>query len=120
MPVRFQRLENAAIAVAAAALFVHLGFQWWLLLALFLVFDLSMLGYLVGPRAGAWIYNLIHAYIAPGLLGLIAIAGDLRWAAFIALLWAFHIGIDRTFGYGLKYPDRFGHTHLVEIDRHDS
>ncbi len=114
-PVLVQRVENAAIAAVAAALFIKLDFGWWWLLVLFLVFDLSMLGYLAGPRTGAKIYNLVHAYAVPGILGVIAIAGDVRWAAFVALLWAFHIGVDRTFGYGLKFPDRFGHTHLGEV-----
>lgn len=117
MPTRFQRVENAAVAVAAAALFIETGFGWWWLAVLFLAFDLSMLGYLAGPRVGAWIYNLAHAYVGPGLLGLVAVVADARWAAFVALLWAFHIGVDRTFGYGLKFPDRFTHTHLGEIGR---
>lgn len=76
-----------------------------------------MLGYLAGPRIGAWIYNLAHAYVGPGVVGLITVIGDLRWAAFVALLWAFHIGIDRMFGYGLKHSDRFAHTHLEEIGK---
>ncbi len=114
-PILIQRLENAAIAAVAAALFVELGFAWWWLLVLFLAFDLSMLGYLAGPAIGARAYNLVHAYVGPGLLGLVAVVGDLRWAAFVALLWAFHIGVDRTFGYGLKFADRFEHTHLGEV-----
>ena len=117
LTVRFQRAENAAIAAAAAALFVHLDFAWWWLIALFLAFDLSFLGYLAGPRLGAWAYNLAHSYVGPGLLGLAAVAGDLRWAAFVALLWAFHIGVDRTLGYGLKREDGFEHTHLGRIGR---
>ncbi len=117
LPILFQRAENAAIAVVAVALFVESGFDWWWLIVLFLVFDLSFLGYLAGPAIGAWVYNLAHSYIGPGLLGLISVVGDLRWAAFVALLWAFHIGVDRTFGYGLKYEDSFSHTHLGEIGR---
>jgi hypothetical protein len=29
-----------------------------------------------------------------------------------ALIWANHIGVDRLMGYGLKYRDGFGFTHL--------
>ncbi|HJU52615.1 MAG TPA: DUF4260 family protein, partial [Acidimicrobiia bacterium] len=31
--------------------------------------------------------------------------------------WLAHIGLDRFLGYGLKYADAFGHTHLGEIGR---
>ena len=112
MPTWFQRVENGAIAVAATVAFVHAGFRWWWLLALFLVFDASMIGYAANPRLGAWTYNAVHSYIGPAALAIVAIAVDERWAAFAALLWAFHIGVDRLLGYGLKFQDRFTHTHL--------
>jgi hypothetical protein len=47
------------------------GGEWGIFAALFLIPDLSMLGYLVGPRRGAVIYNLVHIYVAPALLALI-------------------------------------------------
>jgi hypothetical protein len=30
----------------------------------------------------------------------------------LALVWLAHIGLDRLLGTGLKYNDRFTHTHL--------
>ena len=30
----------------------------------------------------------------------------------LALVWLAHIGLDRLLGTGLKYNDRFAHTHL--------
>jgi Domain of unknown function (DUF4260) len=30
----------------------------------------------------------------------------------VGLIWIAHIGFDRALGYGLKYPTRFGDTHL--------
>jgi hypothetical protein len=30
----------------------------------------------------------------------------------VALIWVNHIGVDRLLGYGLKYADGFGYTHL--------
>ncbi|TDB99096.1 DUF4260 family protein [Actinomadura sp. 7K534] len=30
---------------------------------------------------------------------------------------AFHVGVDRALGYGLKLPDSFRHTHLGEIGK---
>ena len=35
----------------------------------------------------------------------------------IAMIWLAHIGFDRALGYGLKYSDGFGFTHLGRIGR---
>lgn len=35
----------------------------------------------------------------------------------LASAWAFHVGVDRALGYGLKMPDAFRHTHLGWIGR---
>ena len=35
-----------------------------------------------------------------------------NFALAIALIWANHIGVDRLLGFGLKYADGFGYTHL--------
>jgi Domain of unknown function (DUF4260) len=32
-----------------------------------------------------------------------------------ALIWLAHIGLDRTLGYGLKYPTFFEDTHLQRV-----
>jgi hypothetical protein len=117
LPVWFQRVESAAVAVAAVVAFVELGFSWWWLLVLFLPFDASMVGYAHSPRLGAWTYNSVHSYVGPAGLGIVGITADARWAAFLALTWAFHVGVDRLLGYGLKYRDRFTHTHLGEVGK---
>jgi hypothetical protein len=79
---------------------------------LFLVPDLSMIGYAGGARAGSITYNAIHTYVGPLLLGAYSLAGEHRTALSIALIWIAHIGFDRMLGYGLKYPTRFKDTHL--------
>lgn len=117
LPVWFQRAENVTVAVLVVALFVALDFDWWWLLVLFLAFDLSMVGYARSARLGAWTYDAIHSYVGPALLGVVAVVGDARWAEFLALAWAFHIAVDRALGYGLKFADRFTHTHLGEIGK---
>ena len=117
MPIWFQRAENAMVAAAAAVAFVDLEFAWWWLLVLFLTFDVSMAGYAHSPRLGAWTYNTVHSYLGPALAAILGVVSDARWAAFLALLWAFHIGVDRLLGYGLKFCDAFTHTHLGEIGR---
>jgi hypothetical protein len=97
------RLEGGAIAVATVVLFILLGFAWWWLLALFLVFDLSAIGFLTNDRIGAIGYNLIHNYAAPavlvGVYGILLLAGFAVWPiAFIAGCWFFLVGADRAMG----------------------
>ena len=115
LPVWFERAENLAIAAAVVVAFVRLHFAWWWLPALFLAFDASMAGYLVGNRAGAVCYNLVHAYAAPGVRLLSYVVTGSRWAAFPGLLWAFHIAGDGVLGYGLKFTSGFQDTHLGKI-----
>jgi hypothetical protein len=117
LPVWFQRVESAAIAALAAVAFVELDFEWWYLVVLFLLFDLSMLGYLHSPRVGAWAYNTVHSFAGPAAAGIAGITAGSRALAFASLVWVFHIAVDRGLGYGLKFQDRFTHTHLGEIGR---
>lgn len=108
----FLRLEGLAVAAASAALYARTGASWWLFAALWLLPDLSMLGYLASPCWGARTYNAVHTYVTPATL---AIAGLLLHQSALlpfALIWANHIGVDRLLGYGLKYPAGFGWTHL--------
>lgn len=81
LPIWFQRGESLAIAVLAAVTFVEVGHQWWWLLVLFLVFDLSMIGYAVSSAIGAWTYNAGHTYLAPAALGMIALLTEYRGPA---------------------------------------
>lgn len=75
--------------------------------------DLSMLGYLGGPRAGAAAYNLAHTYAAPLALAVVtAFALPTALGPLAALVWVAHVGIDRALGYGLKGTAGFKHTHL--------
>lgn len=117
MTIWFQRLENVAIALAAGVGFVVAGFDWWWLLALFLLFDLSMVGYAASPRVGAWTYNVVHSYLGPGAVLAAGVISEESSLVFVALVWAFHVAVDRALGYGLKFADRFTHTHLGEIGR---
>ncbi|MCY7286889.1 MAG: DUF4260 domain-containing protein [Cryobacterium sp.] len=99
------RLEGGAIAIVSAVLFVLAGFAWWWLLALFLVFDLSSIGYAINNRAGSFGYNLVHNFVAPSTLvaaySILLNAGIAWWPlAFIAGCWFFHVGADRALGYG--------------------
>jgi hypothetical protein len=117
-PVRaLLRLEGLAAAAFAAALYAHTGASWWLFAVVWLVPDLSMLGYLVGPGFGARIYNAIHSYTTPATLAVCALLLKSPAVMPFALIWVNHIGIDRLLGYGLKYPAGFGWTHLGKLGK---
>ncbi len=94
---------------------------WWVVLAAFLAFDLSMLGYLRSAAAGATTYNAVHNYAFPALAALTALTLEpvsealSTTAGVLACAWAFHVGVDRALGYGLKLPDSFRSTHLGRI-----
>jgi hypothetical protein len=111
------RAEAAVAFLGGVALYLALrGHPLWLL-PLLLAPDLSMIGYLRGPRLGAVTYNLVHNWIlAAVLLALgwwLPVAG-LALAGAIVLA---HVGMDRTLGYGLKLPTDFRDTHLSRIGR---
>jgi len=119
-----QRAEGGAVALSAlAAVVVLYPGWWWVILAAFLVFDLSMLGYVRSTAAGATSYNLVHNYVLPALAGLSALAldqvspGASTATGVLACAWAFHVGVDRALGYGLKLPDSFRSTHLGVIGK---
>jgi len=113
----WQMIEGGIVGAGAFAGTMLLGFSWWLPLALFLAFDLSALGYLASPRVGAFLYNLVHNYGAPVVLAVVGLAATTPWVVAVALAWAFHVGVDRALGYGLKHPDNFQHTHLGWIGK---
>ncbi|GJD93868.1 DUF4260 domain-containing protein [Methylobacterium iners] len=110
MPGLLLRIEGAAALAGAVFAYGQLGSSWWLFAGLLLLPDISMLGYLINLRIGATSYNLAHTYAAPALLAAAGVAIPALLP--LAAIWAAHIGMDRTVGYGLKYPDAFKHTHL--------
>jgi len=115
LPSRLLRLEGLAVAVGALILYFDAGFGWLLLLLLILAPDLSALGYLAGPTAGAACYDLAHTHVLPIALAVVGVLGDSEIAAQVALIWFAHIGMDRFLGYGLKYPTGFKDTHLQRV-----
>lgn len=110
------RAEGLLVFVLCTAIYFHMGGDGLVYLALFLIPDLAMAGYALGPKPGAAIYNMIHTYVSPVVLAGIGFyfAPDLLP---FALIWAAHIGMDRVCAYGLKYPEAFSSTHLNQIER---
>ena len=111
------RVEALALCVAGVLLFLELnGHPLWLL-PLLLAPDVSMIGYIRGPRLGAVTYNLVHNLaIGLALLGVGWFAAIAPLALVGAILVA-HVGMDRALGYGLKLPTDFRDTHLGRIGR---
>ena len=111
------RAEGAAAFAAGLAGFLFLGLPWWAFALLLLVPDVSMVGYLRGPRAGAIVYNVVHDLATGVTIAGVGLAiGSVPLAAAGAILVA-HSGMDRLAGYGLKFPDSFHDTHLGRIGR---
>ena len=111
------KLEEFALFGLALLLFSQLDYGWGTYALLFLAPDLSMIGYLLNPRLGAWTYNLIHH---KGLAVAIYILGSVfsvPWLMFAGTLLLGHSSLDRVFGYGLKYEDTFQNTHLGRVGR---
>jgi hypothetical protein len=114
-PLMLLRLEGLAMLTAAAVAYDLAGGSWLQFALLFLLPDIAMLGYLAGPRVGAFAYNAAHTHLAPALLGGAGLASGSEAAVAAALVWTAHIGFDRALGYGLKYPTGFTATHLGAI-----
>ena len=111
------KLEEAALFILSIYLFSLLDYTWWWFPVLLLVPDLSILGYLAGNKAGAYIYNLFHhraLAIAVYLLGIYMESQAVQLAGVILFS---HASMDRMFGYGLKYEKGFKFTHLGEIGK---
>ena len=112
------RIEGAAAFAAALALYGYAGFSWLIFALCFFAPDLSMLGYLAGPRSGAAGYNFVHTYTLAAALVLAGFFGSLPVATGAGLILIAHIGFDRALGFGLKYASGFGDTHLSRTRRH--
>lgn len=111
------RIEGLAVLIGAIAAYAAIGGNWWLFAALLFAPDLSFLGNLAGKKAGSVAYNAAHTYSVPAVLALGAWISGASWIYGLAIIWFAHIGIDRTLGYGLKYPGSFDHTHLGLIGK---
>lgn len=114
--VLYLRLEGLVVALATVVLYARTGASWWLFL-LWPLPDLSMLGYLSRPCRGARIYNAFHSYVLPAVLAISGLLLRSPVAVPLALIWINHIGIDRMLGFGLKYSDGFGYTHLGRVGK---
>lgn len=111
------RAEQLAIFAAGAFMWLANGGSPPLLIPAWLAVDLSMVGYLAGPRVGAISYNAAHNLVLPlALLGAGWWTGT-GWLILVGAALMTHVGLDRALGYGLKLPTAFRDTHLGRIGR---
>ena len=115
LPRLLLHAEGLALFAAGLALYIDGSYSIVALVLLFLVPDLSALGYLVNKRVGAVAYDSVHTEALPIALGTIGVLADAETATQVALIWLIHIGVDRMAGYGLKYPTAFKDTHLQRV-----
>jgi hypothetical protein len=109
--------EHVALVVAGVVVYLANGGMVILLLPLLLAPDLSIAGYLGGPRLGAVTYNAVHNLVlALAALG-IGWWLDVGWLVLLGAVLIAHVGGDRALGYGLKLPSDFRDTHLGRIGR---
>ena len=109
------RLEEIAMLCISIYVLYLLKADWWFYLLMLLGPDISMLGYLAGPKVGAFTYNLFHhklISIAVFIAGVITSTWILQ---VIGIILFGHSSMDRIFGYGLKYNSAFSDTHLGKI-----
>ena len=112
-------LEGAVVLIVSLLSYHRIQGSWLLFALLFLVPDISMLGYLANVRIGAMAYNAAHCYAVPLLLAAYSLLTNRSLLLALSIIWIAHIGFDRMLGYGLKYPTRFRDTHLNPL-RHTS
>ena len=111
------KLEELGMFVLGIYLYNLLPYPWWLFLALILIPDIGMLGYLFNDRIGTIIYNVFHHKGLAVIIYLLGIYLSLPLWQLTGIILFSHASMDRIFGYGLKYDKGFKFTHLGEIGK---
>lgn len=106
------RIEEAFLFGLSIYAFSLTDFAWWWYLALILLPDIGMLGYLMNSRIGAWSYNLFHHKAVAAVLLFTGWQFQLDGVLLAGIIHFGHSSMDRLFGYGLKYESGFKQTHL--------
>ena len=113
------KLEELGQFLFAVFLFNQLDYPWWVFLACILLPDLSMLGYLINTKIGAWVYNFFQHKLLGLLVLMVGIWYEHDLLSVTGVVLFAHAAMDRVFGYGLKFQDDFKHTHLGWIKKSD-
>jgi hypothetical protein len=109
------KLEELFQFILGIYLFSTLSYAWWWFLALILLPDIGVLGYLINTKIGAITYNIFHHKGLAILIFLVGIYFEIEVVQLIGIILFSHASLDRIFGYGLKYADHFKNTHLGSL-----
>ena len=91
---------------------IPLHFAWWAWILLFLAPDISMIGYILNNKVGAFIYNLFHHQLIAVIVCGIGLLLQQPYVELAGLVLLGHSSLDRFMGFGLKTVEGFKHTHL--------
>ena len=116
-PITLLRAEGLLVFLLGTMLYWSLGYSWLLFWSTILIPDISLLFYFFNKKTGTVAYNLTHAKILPSMLAAIGILNSMPILMALSIIWFVHIGVDRFFGFGLKYARGFKYTHLGIIGR---
>ncbi len=111
------KLEELGQFSLSIILFSQLEYAWWVFPACLLLPDLSMIGYLINPKTGAWLYNFFHHKLIAITIIILGFWLDDSLLTLVGVILFGHSAMDRIFGYGLKFNDNFKHTHLGWIGK---
>jgi hypothetical protein len=109
------RLEGLAIFLASLYFYNFLEGNWLVFILLLFVPDISLIGYFRNQRLGSFTYNLVHNFALASLCILAGIFVEIKILIFLGLILASHVGMDRFFGFGLKYSSSFKETHIQKL-----
>lgn len=110
------KLEELAMFMGSILLLIFIyQASWWWYLILFVGPDISMLGYLGGNKAGAFLYNLFHHKGIAIMITVFGFISQTETLIVIGLVLFGHSSMDRFAGFGLKTDKGFKFTHLGEF-----
>lgn len=107
--------EGLTVFTLSIYFYFYLKFSWLMFIILLFTPDLAALGYLKNNHVGSILYNLFHTYTVTVCIIIAGLLTDNHIPLMIGLIWTAHIGMDRLFGYGLKYSTKFQDTHLNRV-----
>ena len=111
------KLEEASMLALAFYLSTLLDYGWWMFILFLFTPDLSMIGYLLGNKTGAIIYNLFHHKFLAIAVGIAGHLLALPIITFTGIILFGHSSLDRIMGFGLKQHKGFNYTHLGAINK---
>lgn len=115
-PRIFTHLNGLALLIGSIVAYGIFNGDWLAFILLLFVPDISMLGYAMNSKVGAWIYNIGHSYMLAISMMLIGYAMGSDNIIAIGLILLAHIGLDQVIGYGYKYADaEFSDTHINRL-----